>query len=1123
MVEAVAAKTEAERIGFAAGDVILRWSRGGSGGEINSPIDLFEVEIEQLPRGPISLSGRRGTQEKSWLWTESTNWSVREGDWGLTARPNLQGRVVERYQTGQKAAESGKPAEAGEIWKALADDNQTQGLRLSAWLLLRSAQMRMLASDWEQAEATCQKAAPLPGSALTKVTLLRICGDSLDRAKQTERAERVYRQALAEAQQSLPGSLAAASLLTVIGRMVYGRDEMTPGMDLISQALQIQQKLAPESLVTAATLHRLGTLCQWTGKLKRSEELLEQALAIRERHAPESTAVAVTLESLGDTSTILGDVDKGLLRLVRSSELWQKLQPDSLFVAGSLVDLSNVWDEIGDRTKAEDCLRRALSIQRKLKPRGGGVAYALNNLGLLVQEEGQLAQAEALFNESMDILKEIAPESQQMANAIGNLGNVYRSRGNLEKADQYVRRALAMREKVGAGTTEQANDYVEAGDLAVQRKDFQAAEDFYRKGLAVARASAPGGLQEADTLQSLADLAFKRGQVEEAEKNYQAALELAKKSGSMSGRYAEALLAQAEVARRKQQTDGAATLFEQGLAVLESHTSRLGGSSDFRAGFRARYENHYKSYVDLLIAQGKTERAFQVLERSRGRTLVEMLAEGHIDIRTGTDPELLQRERTLNQAVAIRSDRRVRMLAQEHTEEEVAALDREIQDLLGQAQVVQGQIQASSPNYAALTLPQPLSAAQVQQQLLEDDTVLLEYSLGAERSQVFVLTRSSLATVELPDRAAIEKQVRKVYQLLTARSHLPKGETPLQRQTRLAAVGARYSREAAALSRMILGPVSASLKSKRLLVVTDGALAYVPFASLPSPGRTRPLLVEHEVVNLPSASVLAELRKQENGRQRAPKTVAVLADPVFDEQDARIKAGPDRGDGGSLAQTEDLRSSELLTRSAGDVGVAHPGILRFSRLPFSRREAAAIVAAATPGQAMSALDFRASRVMAMSPELSQYRIVHFATHGLLDSKHPELSGLVWSLVDRQGKPQSGFLGLEDVYNLNLPVDLVVLSACETGLGQQIDGEGLMGLTRGFMYAGAGAVVASLWRVDDVATANLMGRFYRAMLHDRLPPASALSRAQLEMRRQERWADPYYWGGFVIQGEWKKSP
>ena len=169
-------------------------------------------------------------------------------------------------------------------------------------------------------------------------------------------------------------------------------------------------------------------------------------------------------------------------------------------------------------------------------------------------------------------------------------------------------------------------------------------------------------------------------------------------------------------------------------------------------------------------------------------------------------------------------------------------------------------------------------------------------------------------------------------------------------------------------------------------------------------------------------------------------------------------------------------------------------------------------------QSLKALDFEATRERAISPALTDYRIVHFATHGLIDSRRPELSGLVLSMVDEAGRPQNGYLGLRDIYNLNLPVELVVLSACETGLGKETAGEGLVGLTRGFMYAGARRVVASLWKVDDIATAELMGRFYRALEQDGLAPAAALRQAQLEMAHHSDWSYPYYWGAFAVQGD-----
>jgi len=303
--------------------------------------------------------------------------------------------------------------------------------------------------------------------------------------------------------------------------------------------------------------------------------------------------------------------------------------------------------------------------------------------------------------------------------------------------------------------------------------------------------------------------------------------------------------------------------------------------------------------------------------------------------------------------------------------------------------------------------------------------------------------------------------------------------------------------------------------------VASGALAYLPLGALPSPQAgpaPRRLLEDHEVVFVPSASVLVALRQEHAPGSPARTRVAVLADPVFAADDPRVHAGPRsaRRPHRSAADLPDDRPGVAgLTRAAS--GVAPNG---FARLPFSRAEAKAMSALVPPAFLQKATDFAASRRLVTDGGLAEDRIVHFATHGLLNTEHPDLSGLVLSLVDVKGAPVDGFLRMQEIYNLRLPADLVVLSACQTALGREIRGEGLVGLTRGFMYAGARSVMASLWQVDDESTAELMKRFYRAMLREGRRPAAALRAAQLEMSRDKRWSAPFYCAGFVLQGEWQ---
>ena len=377
-----------------------------------------------------------------------------------------------------------------------------------------------------------------------------------------------------------------------------------------------------------------------------------------------------------------------------------------------------------------------------------------------------------------------------------------------------------------------------------------------------------------------------------------------------------------------------------------------------------------------------------------------------------------------------------------------------------------------------------------------------------------------------------------------------------ERQARIAQADSEYPMAAAKLSQMLLSPVADRLEKKRLLIVADGALQYVPFSALPLPAtgrqgdratvgrgergaermnKPRPvtpsprrpvaftaLIANHEIVSLPSASALAVLRKESAGRKPAPKTVAVLADPVFDRGDERFKSSAiSHGNGRAVvAQTRTdpaLLESDLI-RSARDLGLddIRGGL---QRLPFTRKEAQTILSLAPADQRFGALDFSANQTTATSDELSRYRYVHFATHGLLNPINPELSGIVLSLFNEQGAEQDGFLRASEVFNLNLPAELVVLSGCQTALGKEVRGEGVVGLTRGFMYAGAARVLVSLWEVNDHATSELMGRLYRGMLGKRrLTPAAALREAQMALWREKRWRAPYFWAGFTLQGE-----
>jgi CHAT domain-containing protein len=494
--------------------------------------------------------------------------------------------------------------------------------------------------------------------------------------------------------------------------------------------------------------------------------------------------------------------------------------------------------------------------------------------------------------------------------------------------------------------------------------------------------------------------------------------------------------------------------------------------------------------------------ALQASERGRARSLLEQLSEARIDIREGVDPALIEKERDLTRVLNAKAQRETQLKARKGSTAEITRLQREISELEDQYQQVLAAIRKSSPQYSALTQPQPLDLKGIQREL-DSNTVLLEYSLGEERSYVWVITQNSLKTYELPKRQEIENVVRRVSESLAART-IVTAESPAQRRTRIASADAEYQKAASELSRMILAPAYADLGNKRLVTVADGALEYVPFAAL-AVAPNRPLIVDHELVSLPSASAFALQRQILANRPLAPETVAVIADPVFSTNDDRLSSG---------ARVNEPAVTRIIQHGPGG-----PGQLSIPRLPFTRWEADQILAVSPAGSTLKAVDFNANRAIAGSGELSHYRYVHFATHGYVDTERAGFSAIVLSMFDKEGKPQDGFLRTHDIYNLKLPAELVVLSACETGLGKEVTGEGVEGLTRAFMYAGARRVVVSLWNVNDKATASLMQRLYTEMLRSHKTPAAALRAAQIEMLRTRQWQSPYFWAPFVMQGEW----
>jgi CHAT domain-containing protein/tetratricopeptide (TPR) repeat protein len=880
-------------------------------------------------------------------------------------------------------------------------------------------------------------------------------------------------------------------------------------------------------------------------------EKYQQALPLFEA-AGDTYRRALTLLSLGTTHYGLNDFRKAVEYFNQTITLAAILK-DRRMEAGASNYAGGMLDLLGNVDKALDQFQRAHKLAHEVgwKLAEGG---ALSNIGKVYSDQADWQQALSFYEKSLIVFRSMPSSQQAQAVSLNNIGMAYSRSGEQQKALDYLQQALTLHRN-GKNKSAETQTLINIDRAYRLLRDYPNARTYQSQAQAVLTETANRAL-EADLLDEIGLTYFEEGQPSKAVEYLLQAAQIQQSIGNQR-RGAVIVTNLGEVYNRLQQPNKASEQFtkalttfreigdlsnsaraleglaraearggkldesrkhlEESLALIETVRTRASNRL-MRSAYRASVENAYELYIDVLMqqhakdpARGLDAEALQASERGRARNLLAQLGESRVNIRQGVDARLLEKERELTQVLNAKAQREMQRKVAKASADELATLRREISALEDEYQQVQEAIRKSSPQYAALTQPQPLKLKQIQEQL-DADTLLLEYSVGAERSYLWAVTPNSLQTYVLPAQVTLEAIAHQVSQNLTARSVVKSLETRAQRNARIAQADRDFQSAAAELSRMILAPVAGELGNKRLVIVADGALQYVPFAALPLSAAAvyRPLIYQNEIVSLPSASAFAAQRENLAHRELAPKTLAVIADPVFSLGDPRLRKEADA----AVAQNA-TRIFEHLPADA-------TGAARFQipRLPFTRWEADQILAVARAGSNLKALDFRANRAMATSGELSKYRYVHFATHGYLDTTRAGLSAIVLSLFDEEGKPQDGFLRTHDVYNLKLPAELVVLSACETGLGKDVQGEGLEGLTRGFMYAGARRVMVSLWSVNDKATAALMQRLYIGMLRSGKTPAAALRAAQIEMLRAGQWQSPYYWAAFVIQGEWK---
>lgn len=814
----------------------------------------------------------------------------------------------------------------------------------------------------------------------------------------------------------------------------------------------------------------------------------------------------------------------------------------------------------------------------------------LAKIGNMLYRRGDYEGARVAF-ERMDVTKPDTSAMGKVKRARGILGAIGASVGSDDKSIRIgapsVGGLLTLKDQLDLYRRSilYAGHELGLGRIDYQQGQFDEARAHFESVLDATGGDLPGIGKLGQTRRfraaartSLGDVAYRQGRYPEAVELYEKAAKGAREDKrddlmwpALRGQ-GRALLRQAETERDRKKAerlrDKALDSYREALVAVEKIRQGSVRADEARTTFLATTGEVFEEATDALAeaalaaqpspgaalegqALAFASEALATVERGRARSLLDLLNESGAEITEGVPAELLREKRENQQRQAeIAAELTGVELGGAEKKRKPEDLEEELDALQDKLDSIENRIRTQSPRYAQLTAARTLTLEEVRRQVLDEETALLEYSLGAERSHLFAVTRSGLAVARLPAREEVGRLVvnlrqqlvptpfrRSITDLVAAAVDPRRGLklSAAKSDTTPAAVSA-YADAAHALFKAVVEPAAPLYKQSRLLVVADGALNYVPFHALvtqpPAEGADFAslayLVKQNETVFAPSASVVAAIRQQRAANATTAGSMLVVADPVFDPADSRAAAAgantqPAGADAGrapgfdsALADVSEGLKAASLQSSAGARRVA------LVRLAGTQAEAEQIKALAERAgrKADVWLGLDASESELEARDLRGYRVMHFATHGLLNAERPQFTGVVLSLVgDRAGA--DGFLRTDEVFNLRLGSPLVMLSACETGLGREQRGEGVMGLARAFMYAGAPTVGVTLWSVADRPTADLMSDFYRNLFAAQAPsPSAAMHAARLSLLAHKETSAPYFWAPFVLVGDWK---
>ncbi len=975
-------------------------------------------------------------------------------------------------------------------WKLSVLPAPTGAADRPVWEALARGRRAAEARDWPAAqsgfEAALAAARPL-GAPLLEALVRQEQGLAYGAQPDLARAAQALEEALSRRRQAAPGSLSEAASLHALGRLERIRGNLDLAEQHLGGALALWDRQAPVSLERAWTLNNLGTVALFRERLADAQARFEEALALTHRLAPESLYESQPLNNLGALAKRRGEPAEAEAYFRRSADMLQRVSPKHEDLARTLVNVSQAASDRGDLAASDEALRQALAVYDSPLPETTAVAAVFERLAGNARDRGDLEGALRFFQRSLDLERRVVPGSLGEASTLSQMCFVAMKADRLDEAERWGQEALAIQERRAPGSHYLAGSLQGLGMTAMKRGEHATADRHLERALALSRQLGRGTLREAIALQNLGHASFRAERWAKAERCLEEGLALLRRVAPGTTRQAQSWASLGQLYERLGRDREAEAALTTAIETFEQQIGRLGGADEARTSYLDSYLPFYHLLMDLQARRGDREQALRTLERSRGRSLLIELASRELAFAADLPAELRERRRRLEREYE-RAQAALSAAVPGTSLEALAQLRAE-RGLLAQ------EIADASPRYDSLTNPRILSLAEIRA-VLDPGTAWLSFSLAAEEGLLFVV-RPESPEVGL-FRLAIGRD-RAAQEVAVFRGLILDGR-------RDAGATAAVLAQAARLYDLLLAPAEAAFgPARRLLVSPDGPLHALPFAALARAGDPPRFLVEDRPIHLVlSATLYAELRR---GRASAPRSdgrLVAFGDPLYGAASA---PGDSAGETGSvLASGADEGPTRRYQRGLAAIAGTRDEVEALARL--YRGESQAFLGADATEKAVKRL--------AASP-----RYLHFACHALLDPRIPLDSALALS-IPRPGDEENGLLQAWEIFEqLRLDADLVTLSACDTALGKDAAGEGLIGLTRAFQYAGARSVIAALWPVSDRSTAELMARFYAALARGR-PKDEALAEAQRSFARGEgvdaALRHPFHWAAFELNGD-----